>query len=280
MPAISLTDLQRQIDERERELQALRQELVSRQDHLTELSRRKEELHRQLQQIEEEITVLAAETPSGTEQLPAPAPSTPPIPEPAAAVKNQPQLDALIVEMLRDSSGPRTARQLIEEGQQRGYQSSSRDPLKAMKNRLQVLKSQGIVRRAADRPGYLLASASNGAKTDKSKASQPDSTRSSKTPSKPGKAEPTAKTSSTKASSATETAKPGRPAGQPPLRVVLTAILKKSRTPLSGSELAKRALAAGYQTTSETFVDSVWSALGQMENVEHLPRQGYRLKKS
>jgi hypothetical protein len=60
---------------------------------------------------------------------------------------------------------------------------------------------------------------------------------------------------------------------------VLTAILKKSRKPLSGSELAERALAAGYQTQSTKFVDSIWTALGQMDNVEHLPQQGYRLKK-
>jgi hypothetical protein len=60
---------------------------------------------------------------------------------------------------------------------------------------------------------------------------------------------------------------------------VLTDILKKSRKPLSGSELAELALAAGYQTTSEKFVDSVWSTLGQMDNVEHLPQKGYRLKK-
>jgi hypothetical protein len=43
--------------------------------------------------------------------------------------------------------------------------------------------------------------------------------------------------------------------------------------------LSRRALKAGYQTTSKTFVDSVWAMLAQMDNVEHLPQQGYRLKK-
>ena len=53
----------------------------------------------------------------------------------------------------------------------------------------------------------------------------------------------------------------------------------KSRKPLSGSELAEQAQAAGYQSKSMRFVDTVWAMLGQMKNVEHLPQQGYRLKK-
>ena len=65
MPAVSLTDLQQQIAERERELQALRQELESRRSHLIELTRRKEDLQRQLQQVEEEITTLATAEPDG-----------------------------------------------------------------------------------------------------------------------------------------------------------------------------------------------------------------------
>jgi hypothetical protein len=283
MPTLSVTDLQRQIDQRERELQALRQQLEARQDHLTELTRRKEELQRELQQVEEEITALAAATPTETEQPPTPAPATPPIPEPAVPVKDQPRLGELIVAMLRDSSGPMTARQLYEEAQRRGYQPNSRNPLKTMENRLQDLKSKGIIRRASGQYGFLLASSTNGAKTTKGKSPRPAQTSTPKKPSKPAKSEPAAKTSSGKGSSATgaaKTAKPGRRGEQPPLRVVLTAILKKSRKPLSGSELAERALAAGYQTTSTKFVDSVWTALGQMDNVEHLPQQGYRLKKS
>ncbi|HEY7159213.1 MAG TPA: hypothetical protein VH575_35040 [Gemmataceae bacterium] len=49
---------------------------------------------------------------------------------------------------------------------------------------------------------------------------------------------------------------------------------------MSGSELAERALAAGYKTQSTKFVDSVWWALCQMDNVEHLPQKSYRLKKT
>ncbi len=58
--------------------------------------------------------------------------------------------------MLRESTGPLTGRQLLEEAQRRGYQSKSHDPLKAMENRLQVLKSKRVIRRAAGQYGFLV----------------------------------------------------------------------------------------------------------------------------
>lgn len=282
MPAISLTDLQRQIAQREQELQALRQELESRQGHLTELTRRKDELQRELQQVEKEITTLAATLPAEREQSSPAPPATPSISKSASA-KDQPRLGELIVDMLRESSEPMTARQLYEEAQRRGYQTSSRDPLKTLENRLQDLKSKGIIRRASGQYGFLLASSNNGTQTKKSKTPQPAEKTTPKPASRPARSEPAAKKSSGKGTPAAEAAKTARPARrgeQPSLRMVLTEILKKSRKPLSGSELAERALAAGYKTKSAKFVDSVWTALGQMDNVEHLPQQGYRLKKS
>jgi hypothetical protein len=273
MPAVSLEDLQQQITQREQELQALREELQARQSHLSELTRRKEELQRQLQQVEQDIAALAAAAAKPTEQ---PAPAARAVPQ-ASSAESQPRLGELIVTLLREAAEPMTGRQLIEEAQRRGYQPKSRDPLKAMENRLQELKNKGIVRRASGQYGFILASSANGASKQKSKPSQPAPTSTPKKPSRPTKAEPAAKKSSVKAPPA---AKPGRHGGQTPLRVVLTDILKKSRKPLSGSELAKLALKAGYQTKSEKFVDSVWAMLAQMKNVERLPQQGYRLKKS
>jgi hypothetical protein len=279
MPAVSLEDLQQQITQREQELQALREQLQARQNHLAELTRRKAELQSELRQIEEEIATLAAAAAVPTER---PTPAAPPAP-PAASAGSQPRLGELIVTMLREADRPLTGRQLLEEAQRRGYQSSSRDPLKAVENRLQDLKNQGIVRRASGQYGFLLASVANGAQKPKSKPGRSAQPRALKAPSRPAKPEPAAKKSNRKsapASGAAKTVKPGRRGEQPPLRVVLTAILKKSRKPLSGSELAERALAAGYQTQSAKFVDSVWAMLGQMDNVEHLPQKGYRLKKS
>lgn len=269
MPAVSLTDLQQQIDQRERELQALREELQSRQSHFTELTRRKEELQNQLQQVEEEIATLEATATAPTEQPTSATPVVAPSPAPVAPGGGQPRLGELIVTLLRESRVPMTARQLIEEAQRHGYQPASRDPVKAVENRLQDLKNRGIVQRASGQRGFILASSANGAKKGKSQTHQATPTSTRKAPAKPAQSEPTA-----------QTAPSGRRGGQPPLREVLTSILKSSRKPLSGSELAQRALAAGYKTVSAKFVDSVWSLLGQMDNVEHVPQKGYRLKKT
>jgi hypothetical protein len=53
LPVVSLTDLQQQIAQSERELQTLSQELESKQNHLTELTRRKGALQSQLRQAQE-----------------------------------------------------------------------------------------------------------------------------------------------------------------------------------------------------------------------------------
>jgi hypothetical protein len=63
------------------------------------------------------------------------------------------------------------------------------------------------------------------------------------------------------------------------LREVLTQILKKSGRSMTGSELADAALKAGYRTASSHPADVVWAMLNQMDNVEHVKGQGYRLKK-
>ena len=67
---------------------------------------------------------------------------------------------------------------------------------------------------------------------------------------------------------------------QPPLRDVLTTLLKKSTKLLSVSELAAQALAGGYRTNSANFAKVVGTMLGEMDNVDYLPDKGYRLKKT
>jgi Fe2+ or Zn2+ uptake regulation protein len=272
MPAVSLTDLQQQIAARERELQALRQELDSRQGHLSELTRRKEELQRQLQQVEEEITTLAAATPTETEQ-----------PRPAApASENQPRLGELVLTMLREADGPRTARQLSEEAQQRGYRSQSQDPVNSVENRLQDFKSRGIVRRAVGQRGYVLVSAADSHGQGQSKTRQSAQTNTRKEAMKPAKVKSVNKNSNGEGPSSSgpdRTGKPDHRERQPRLREVLTGILKNSRKPRSARELSEQIQASGYRTDSEKFVKVVGSMLGKMKNVERVPDKGYRLKK-
>jgi hypothetical protein len=283
MPAVSLEDLQRQISERERELQALREELESRQSQFTELTRRKQELRNQLQQVEEEIAALAAATPATTEQPESAAPLAPPDAAALAHREGQPRLRDLIVTLLRESRVPMTARQLCEEGQRRGYEPTGRDPVKTIKARLQDLKSQGVVRRASGQPGYILAPSANGAKKHKSKSRQPAQAGTPKAPSKPAKSESAATKRSAKGSSssgAARTAKPSLREGPSTLREVLTGILTNSRKPLSARELAAQILASGYRSDSKKFVKVVAIMLSKMANVEHMPQKGYRLKKT
>jgi len=98
MPIVSLADLQQQIAQRERELQALRQELESRESQFTELTRRKEELQRQLLQVEQEIAALEAATPATTKQ---PKTVAPPISSATARAASQPPLGERFVTMTR-----------------------------------------------------------------------------------------------------------------------------------------------------------------------------------
>ena len=60
---------------------------------------------------------------------------------------------------------------------------------------------------------------------------------------------------------------------------MLTQILRRQSKPITGSELAREALEAGYLTSTKNFAQSVWTALGLMKNVENVKGQGYRLKR-
>ncbi|MHB1425034.1 MAG: winged-helix domain-containing protein [Gemmataceae bacterium] len=265
MPAISLEELNQQIAQRERELDALRQELESRRTQFTTLTRRKEELRRQLEQVEAEIAALSAAQQASTEQ---PKKAPPPAPPRQPSVAGQLKLGDMILDLLREADKPMTARELNELVHQRGFQMTGRNPVKSVEARVQELKKKGLVRRAAGHPGYSLASSAQDAKAEKPKTVQPAQKEDRKAAEKPAKAEPTATTPQT-----------GQRGKQPPLRQVLTNVLKNSRKPLSGSDLAERVLATGYKTNSKNFVDAVWSMLGQMDNIEHTPGKGYQLKK-
>jgi hypothetical protein len=262
MPAISLEALHQQIAQHERELNALREELKSRKDHVAALMRHKEELQNQLQQVEKELAALSAGAPTATEQR------KPSAPTPVTSAKDRPKLGEMIVVMLREAGKPMTARQLSEEARRRGLQSASNDPVKPFEARLQELKKKGTIRRAPGQPGYVLATSTNGASATKPKKAQPAQKEQRNAAVKPGKPQ--------------SDAKPAQPVEQgktQPLREAILNVLKNSRKPLSGTELADRVLKSGYKTTSTKFRDVVWSMLGQMDNVQHVRGKGYQLKR-
>lgn len=267
MPEIPLEELNRQIQQRERELKALRQELESRRSQFTALARRKEELLSQLHQVESEIAALSAAPAHRTKPAKAASPNASPQRTPAPG---RPRLGELILSALRESGKAMTARQLGEEVRRRGFPLSGRHPVKSVESRLQEMKQKHLVQRASGQPGYVLVSSTHAAKAQKPKTSAPAPKQNQKAKAKPTKPAATAKTAQT-----------GQQGKQPSLRQVLANILKnKSGKLLSGSELAQLALASGYKTKSTKFVDAVWAMLGQMDNVEHVRGKGYRLKKT
>ena len=142
-------------------------------------------------------------------------------------------------------------KELGQEMKRRGFQSQSSNFPKMLAVRTRELKLKGILRGAVGQPGFVLAQPTSGKMP---KAAQPVRRDTQSRPQKSGK--------------------------QLPLREVLTQILKKSTKPMTGSELAAEALKAGYHSSSKSFVDVVWVAMNNLKNVEHVPNQGYRLKKS
>jgi hypothetical protein len=259
MPTLSLEDIQRRIAQRDSELQALRQELAGRQSQLTSLTRRRQELQSQLQLVDSEIAALEAGKPSTGIRPKAPQPA-------AATTQTQATLPALLVALLREAGRPLTATQLADEAKRQGFQSRSGNLAYLVQTRIGELRKRGVVRRAANQPGYTLAQATKGTalKTDPKKPAGPGAT--AKLPAKP--------VASSKSAASAKATK------QPSLREVLTQILKKSGRSMTRSELADAALKAGYRTASSRPADVVWAMLNQMDNVEHVKGQGYRLKKS
>lgn len=267
MPGIPLEELNRQIEKRERELKALRQELESRRSQFTALTRRKEELLSQLRQVESEIAALSAAPADRTKQAKAASVNASPHRTPGPG---RPRLGEVILTALRESGKAMTARQLSEEARRRGFPLSGRNPVKSVESRLQEMKHKHLVQRASNQPGYVLTSSTHGAKAGKPKISAPAPKHDGKATAKPIKPVPSSKT-----------APPAQQGKQLPLRQALTNVLKnKSGKFLSGSDLAELVLASGYKTKSTKFVDAVWAMLGQMDSVEHIRGKGYRLKKT
>jgi hypothetical protein len=262
MPSLSLEDIHRRIAQRDTELQALRQQLAARQSQLTSLTQRRQELQGQLQQVDGEMAAIAAgKRSTGTRpqvSTPAPKPGT-------TSTQTQPALPALLVSILREAGRSLTVTQLAEEAKRRGFQSSSGNFATVVQARVQDLRKRGSVQRAADGPGYTLI------QTAKAKLASTASGR--------GAGETAGRANRKAPPPAAKSPSGVRAAKQPPLREVLTRILKKSRQPLTGGELAEAALQAGYRTTSPSLVDRVWVALSRMDNIEHVKGRGYRLKK-
>jgi hypothetical protein len=266
MPNQSLEAIQRRIALQDSELKALRRELEARHSMLRSLKQRKAALQSELRQVEAEMAAVAkgAVAPS----KPAPKPSKTPVSKPAAPHKpGQPTLAQLLVSILRDASRPLSVLQLSQEAKRKGFKTTSKNPYKLIGKTVYTLAAKGTLRRAPDQSGFVVASTSNGRATAQG-ATAPHSKH-------------VGTKSKAKAKHASNgSAKPaaGKASEQTPLRQVLEQILRRNTKPMTGGELAAEVVKAGYKTKSKRLADNVWTALGNMKNVENVNGQGYRLK--
>jgi hypothetical protein len=169
-----------------------------------------------------------------------------------------------------------TASQVVAETKRQGLRSTRGNFPKAVERRMSVLRQRGVLKRPGDQPGFVLAqqpAPQSAAAKPAGRATRPNgAVPRSQPPVRAGQqaTTPIPGKSTAGAKSARRTS----------LRELLTQILSRSDKPLTGSELAVRAKQAGYRSTSKNFADVVRVELRKMKNVEHVPNQGYRLKKA
>jgi len=261
--SVPLDEVAQRIARQQAELAALRKEYETRQASLGKLQRRKQELQHQLAQVEQQMQVITQGRQSPAEAAPVSAPATKAAAgQPKGKQDSTPSMPTLLVELVRQADRALTTRQLTEALQRRKYPTTSSNLFAVVEARVNELVRKGVLRKSKDQPGYLLAPGTPSTQPTPSPRSLPTSP-------KPNK--------SVGSSSAKTVAKTA--AGQPSLQQLLVKLLARSKQPLTGAELARQVKAAGYRSTSQDLTKSVWNKLGQMDNVEHAPGQGYRLKK-
>jgi cell division septum initiation protein DivIVA len=254
---LPLADLVQQLSQKQSEVEALRRAYEQR---LQGLQRRKEELETELRQLDTEIQ---AATKQHTFTAPVPVPQRQPSATISSAESAAKQtLPQVLVAIVREKGRPVKVAELSDELVRRKYPTTSTNLPKMVGIKVADLINKGVLKRSEGQEGVTLAQAKKASTT-------PAKTAATKTPASNGQA-----------SRDGSTGKQPRTTETPPLRDVLTELLRASKKPLKAKELASQALARGYKTKSKTFVDSVWTALGQMKNVENVRGEGYRLKRS
>ena len=281
MPTLSLDAIQQRIAKQDSELQTLRRELEARQSRLQALSKRKQELRDQLRRIDSEMAAVTAgakrptasslKTATAGAKRPnagSPKPVKKVDAKPPASKPTSPTLANLIIAIVQDAGRALTVQQITKAVKQRGFPTKSKALHKLVGKNAYGLATKGLLRRTDDYPAAFAVSSGSG-------KSAPASAT------KPGKAAGSAPVTAKPKPAVKEAAKrtSGTKPLQKPLRQVLTETLKKMGAPLTGSELAEEVLKAGYQTTSKNLVNNIWGMLGQMDNVEKVEGEGYRLKR-
>jgi hypothetical protein len=279
MKATPLDDLARRISNQEAELQKLRREFEERRRHLASLTHRKEALQAQVQRIDTEITALVTGVQRKTAiQQPKPAKSTQgqltknaktksakhPVPSRISTTEPGLTLPHLIVRIVREAPGALSISQIAEKALGRGFTTTSANFRNVVATRVHELRGKGMLRHADGQAGFVLGKAppiqeAAGRKPALTKGNSKDSFPAPGKNSKPSQGK--------------------RQGEQPSLKSVLTRILERSQRPLVARDLAKRAVAIGYQSKSKDFEHLVQVTLSRMDGIANMPGIGYRLKK-
>jgi hypothetical protein len=130
-----------------------------------------------------------------------------------------------------------------------------------IKTRVYDLVRKGVLRRADNSAGVVLAKAAGKAVEAKT------STVTQKNGKKATAGKPSASTAS------------AQPAKWRSLHEVLTHVLAQSSRPLSAQELADKVIESGYESKSKDFKNVIWVSIGKLASAERVPGEGYRLKK-
>jgi hypothetical protein len=258
-PVLPLQDLTQQISQREAELDRLRREYEARQAQLADLARRKEQLRGQLKQVDADIQAVKQGNPTGE--------TVSSVAAPLPALEGQTSLPQLLVNLVRKAQQPMTVPQLVDAVIRLEFPTTSRHVPAMIRTRVKELVKKGLLRPAKGQPGFVPGrripeAARSGSKSGADNRPQPAKNGRGATSKKPA--------AKNQAGAGTE---------QPPLRVVLTRLLTKSRRPLKTRALTEQVLATGYQTKSKNLFDVIRVALAKMDNVENVPGKGYRLRR-
>jgi hypothetical protein len=182
---------------------------------------------------------------------------------PTPAVERQ-TLPQALADVLKSTGRPMTVQELADELLRRKFPTNSQNLAKMISNKVSEYVKKGLLAHAKDRGSYILAQGKAHSTTKPAKAAT----------ARNGKA------SNGHASRNGSQPKPVAGKGQPSLRSLLVVLLSKSKQPVKAKDLATQVLATGYKTTSKNFINVIWVSLAAMDNVENVPDQGFRLKKS
>ena len=260
---VPLQDLAERIQQQEADLAQLRQELESRRSQLSELTSRKVELQAELAKVEKDIEAVGQASvlePTVSTAGAAKAGSSKVTVKPSGGVS----LPAYLVQLVRQAKGPITAKTLAEEVVRNKFPTTSKNVEHMVQSRVYDLVKNGLLRRADNSSGFILATAPLSAKSVEPKVAAA-STKNGKQKAASVKPAPVATSV--------------EPVTWRSLHEVLTHVLTTSSRPLSAQELAEGVIRSGYKSKSKDLKNVIWGCIGQMANVERIPGEGYQLKK-